>query len=332
MVRSSMADTARQSALLNLKACTVDESSLRERGAERHVSKKRTLGESVNSQENDSAAEEERAGCWSRVGKFRSHILDVERERLEIQHEIWLISTQNKLFLAPLAAPGTILDFATGTGNWAIESARRFPNSRMFGCDTAPIQPKDVPANCTFCTTTNLEDSTTWSSSPQTFDLIHSRSMAPFFSSSPTFFESAFESLNPGGYLELQDHLVPVCSVDSSLQETDLDRWSQAFCSASRNLGISTDDSALSKPRMEAAGFVDVREVHFQWPVGTWAHGEINKQIGTLCARNLESGMQGLGREVLLQGAGLSASEVDGLIEGARSDLGNRKLHAYFSV
>ncbi|RDW64744.1 hypothetical protein BP6252_10395 [Coleophoma cylindrospora] len=131
MVSSSMADTARQSALLNLKACTVltsglsavDESSLKERGApERHASQKRTLGVSVNSQDDDSAAEEDRTGSWSRVRKFRSHTLDVERERLEIQHEIWLITTQNKLFLAPLAAPGAILDFATGTGNWAIES------------------------------------------------------------------------------------------------------------------------------------------------------------------------------------------------------------------
>lgn len=61
------------------------------------------------------------------------------------------MTTENRLFLAPLLRLRTVLDLGTGTGNWAIEvgmysqgpcthfykgaerTAERFPESRVVG-------------------------------------------------------------------------------------------------------------------------------------------------------------------------------------------------------
>jgi len=42
-------------------------------------------------------------------------------DRLDLQHQLWLLTLHNELFLAPIQTPQNILDFGTGTGIWAIE-------------------------------------------------------------------------------------------------------------------------------------------------------------------------------------------------------------------
>ncbi|EGO18631.1 hypothetical protein SERLADRAFT_403980, partial [Serpula lacrymans var. lacrymans S7.9] len=43
-----------------------------------------------------------------------------------------------------------VLDLGTGGGFWAIDIADEFPEAEVIGVDLAPIQPREVPENCTF--------------------------------------------------------------------------------------------------------------------------------------------------------------------------------------
>ena len=36
------------------------------------------------------------------------------------------------------------------SGKWAIEVAEEFPNANVRGLDLSPIQPTDLPSNCSF--------------------------------------------------------------------------------------------------------------------------------------------------------------------------------------
>ena len=67
---------------------------------------------------------------------------DVENDRLDFQHAIFLRTLADKLHLAPI--PGdvqNVLDIGTGTGIWAIDFADEYPSARVVGTDLSPIQP-----------------------------------------------------------------------------------------------------------------------------------------------------------------------------------------------
>lgn len=65
-----------------------------------------------------------------------------EQERLENQHLAWIMAMGGKLHWAPII-PGvqSILDIATGTGNWAMDIADQYPSAKVVGTDLSPIQP-----------------------------------------------------------------------------------------------------------------------------------------------------------------------------------------------
>ena len=75
----------------------------------------------------------------------------------------------DKLFLAPLENPTTILDVGTGTGIWAMDCADDYPDAHVVGIDLSPIQPNYVPPNLQF-EIFDLEEP--WEM-PERFDLVH---------------------------------------------------------------------------------------------------------------------------------------------------------------
>ncbi len=76
---------------------------------------------------------------------------DQERDRLSFQHHALLQALGNH-FLAPLhPSLRTILDCGTGTGIWAADMARAFPQALVVGVDVDPAlfrEPPPCPANC----------------------------------------------------------------------------------------------------------------------------------------------------------------------------------------
>jgi hypothetical protein len=48
-------------------------------------------------------------------------VLQIENERLDLQHELVRYVYEGKLHFAPLSDPKMILDIGTGTGQWPIE-------------------------------------------------------------------------------------------------------------------------------------------------------------------------------------------------------------------
>src|SRR3954447_5085783 len=119
-------------------------------------------------------------------------------DRLDLQHQLWLITLYDELSLSPIKNPHRVLDIGTGTGIWAIEYANRNPSAHVIGTDLSPIQPEFVPPNCQF-EVDDAEDE--WNYSTK-FDLIHGRALVTCFKQPLHVITSAFEALNPGGYLE----------------------------------------------------------------------------------------------------------------------------------
>lgn len=43
-----------------------------------------------------------------------------------------------------------LVDVGCGSGAWAIEVAKAFPSTKVFGIDISPVQPNTAPDNCKF--------------------------------------------------------------------------------------------------------------------------------------------------------------------------------------
>lgn len=253
---------------------------------------------------------------------------DAEIDRLDLQHQLWLITCHDQLFLAPVKSPHNILDICTGTGIWAIEVANKYPSAQVVGSDLSPIQPQYVPPNCRF----EVDDAEDEWNYTQKFDLIHGRAIVTCFKDPSTVIKSAFENLNPGGYLEFQDCVLPMRDIDGTLQGTSVDNWQTQTISSAGKMGISWKQSGNYVQYFEDAGFVDVVEQHYQWPINRWPKDEHMKMLGSYWQEDLTRGLEGLSMAALTRGGGLSKEEVLELTAAARKDIPNKKIHAYLPI
>jgi ubiquinone/menaquinone biosynthesis C-methylase UbiE len=89
-------------------------------------------------------------------------VLQLEKDRLDLQHHLYKLMLDERLYLAPIKKnPQNVLDIGTGTGLWAIEfgssmrqeyrsiryrmlryhAADENPSAVVVGTDLSPIQP-----------------------------------------------------------------------------------------------------------------------------------------------------------------------------------------------
>ncbi|KAF4815446.1 Secondary metabolism regulator laeA [Colletotrichum tropicale] len=234
-----------------------------------------------------------------------------QNEGLEINHWIMTIFLGDRLFLSPIGEnPQRVLDLGTGTGIWAIDFADEFPSTEVFGVDVSPIQPKWVPTNCKF-QIDDIEQPWTWPDNH--FDFIHIRNLEGCISNWTDLYKQAFESMAPGGYIEVKEHDIELRSQTQELDD------GHAFKSFSRNLleacgrlgkvGLQCRNHGIAKS-LKAAGFVDIVERKWPIPVGAWANDLVLKQVGSGALEFLDKSVEGFGIFLLKEVMGWEMAEI----------------------
>ncbi|KAK1081943.1 hypothetical protein LTR33_004274 [Friedmanniomyces endolithicus] len=256
-----------------------------------------------------------------------------EADRLDLQHHLFRLTFGNRLYFSPVKELKHALDIGTGTGLWAVELADAHPECEVIGIDLSPGQPTLVPPNLKFL----IDDAEDVWIYNQTFSLIHARLMAGCFADWPNFFRQAYQNLEPGGWLEMQDYGLPVKSVDNTHLSTDLHRWGELLCAAARNLGrpMGSDVSESYKEWMREAGFVDIQTKMFMWPINSWPKDPYWKELGRWNQVNILEGLEGFCLALLTRGLGWRKEEVDvfvGRVGRVGRDLRDRRIHAYFPM
>ncbi|CAJ0540851.1 Ff.00g077570.m01.CDS01 [Fusarium sp. VM40] len=255
-----------------------------------------------------------------------------EQDRLDLQHHLFNLTLGGNLYLSPLGRDKPVqraLDAGTGTGVWAIDFADSHPDTQVLGIDLSPIQPNFLPTNLQF-QVDDLEDEWTYS---YKFDFIFGRMLTGSIGNWPKFFQQAFEGLNPGGWVECQDITFPAqCDDDTLKKGSFIDQWSGYMIEATKNFGRTSQSAKFYKQQMIDAGFVNVTEVIYKWPTNRWPADPYYKELGFWCNHNIAGELSGLSMALFTRGLGWSAEEVEVFLANVRSDMKDRRIHAWWPI
>jgi hypothetical protein len=182
-----------------------------------------------------------------------------------------------------------------------------------------------VPENCAF-EVDDIEDEWIY---PQPFNYIHSRLMVFCLRSPIGTIRKAFNSLAPGGWLEMQDTCSPLMSIDNSIAGTALQQFYDKVTVAATKIGIDSGAAKNFKAMMEEVGFVDVKEVKVEWPIGGWAKGPYHKTLGKWFRVDMETGMEAIALGMFTRILGMSKEEVLELVALVKKDMDSKDVHAH---
>ena len=200
-----------------------------------------------------------------------------------------------------------------------------------MGIDLSPIQPTLVPPNLEFIIQ-DLEEP--WDM-PNRFDLVHTRLMNGFSVKSwPTFYDNAFSSLKPGGWVENQEFDLDFATDDGSLSsDSAIRKWQDLWNEGVTRVGMTGRcDPAKMTEQMTTAGFINVTVRPYKMPVGPWPKNKRLREAGLFNLVGLEDGLSGLSLRVFTQILGWSVDEMEILLMQVRSECRRKGIHSYFPM
>lgn len=122
---------------------------------------------------------------------------------------------------------------------------------------------------------------------------------------------------------------------------------------ASRNLGCPLDSVDSVKDQMIEAGFVDVDQKNYCWPMNQWPKNAILKKIGKVDAtatirqglepadrqvvgvwtyHDFTTSLSGISLALFTRGLSWSRDELEAFLVDVRKDMKNTSYHAYWPV
>ncbi|MCJ1370978.1 hypothetical protein MMC20_002193 [Loxospora ochrophaea] len=247
-----------------------------------------------------------------------------------VTHHLFLLTRTDKLFFAPIANPIRALDIGTGTGMWAQDFADQFPGAEVIGTDLSPVQPDYHPPNLHF----EIDDCCSeWTYPENHFDFIHMRCLYGSIADWPLLYKECYDHLAPGGWIE-QAEISPVGhSDDGSIQPGDI--WTftnRVSVEAGERNGRTFVIQERMKTHIEAAGFKDVTEHKYKWPIGGWSQNKRLKEIGKWNLYHWEEGLEGWTMALMTRVLGWTYDEVKSWNAELKKALRDRKRHVWQHV
>jgi len=120
--------------------------------------------------------------------------------------------------------------------------------------------------------------------------------------------------------------------IDDTMNGTSLQQWTTLVPEGAANIGRVVTNSKNYPQYMAEAGFVDIVEKHFYWPLNTWPRGKREKLVGMWAQQNLLDGVEAMSMAILTRGLGWSRESVEVLLAGVRNDIRNRHIHSYVDM
>lgn len=148
--------------------------------------------------------------------------------------------------------------------------ADEYPSARVTGVDLSPIQPLFVPPNCMF----EIDNvALPWTYASDQFEFIHVRELYGCIPDWDVFFQQCWRCLKPGGYIEVTEHSAQPISDDGTVDPNHFYRlWGQTVTDAGNRSGKSFAIWEENATCLKRAGFTDIVEHHYKWPVNGYVN------------------------------------------------------------
>jgi hypothetical protein len=154
------------------------------------------------------------------------------------------------------------------------------------------------------------------------FDFIHVRELFGCVSDWDDFFAQAYAHTKPGGYVEICEHSVEPTADDGTLNdESFMTIWGKTIVEMGEKYGKGFSIWRESKACLERAGFVDVVEKRFKWPLNEWPSPEVMprdnyggktwkqlRQLGRWNQLRLHEGVEGYTLRILTTTGGVGTT------------------------
>ena len=139
--------------------------------------------------------------------------------------------------------------------------------------------------------------------------------------------------MSPGGWIESHD-IGDLFDFDnrSDFTSAPFKEWWDAISVAFDIAGKSILVAAQIRTNLIAAGFEDVHEEIFRWPLSPWPTEKREKEIGLWSKENMCEALEAWALLPLTKYAGWTVDEVNKLCERSRQDLANPKNKYYFKM
>ncbi len=245
-----------------------------------------------------------------------------EIERLNLQHFMFrreFFDQRQTLhggdFSSPIRNPVAILDVACGTGFWAIEMARRFPNAQVKGFDIQPptANQEQRPENCQLFQGDALA---TFAFPTASFDLVMARANSAYVPRDrwPGLIVEMARVTRPGGWVEIRDFGV-VRSESPALQQL-----TELFVSLAEQLGIYPGSGPYLAQWLTQAGLRGVKAEQRQ-VICSPQHGSAGSPGGRLMLTDYLALLERVRSRIVAQHLA-SAEQWADLLETAKRDSG----------
>ena len=90
-------------------------------------------------------------------------------------------------------------------------------------------------------------------------------------------------NLNPGGYIELVDMTIHLKADDGTLpSDSAVVKWINLMVEASKKFNRPLDGATSHKTFLQNAGFTEIVETEYKWPMNSWPKDRKFKELGEL--------------------------------------------------
>ena len=253
---------------------------------------------------------------------------EAEQTRLAIAHQAYLpaLDDQLTLNLIPRSAK-RILDIGTGTGDWAIAIAERFPKAEIIATDiTNAFQPPSAPPNVFF----ELDDAQNAWAYNEPFDFIHMRNLSGAFSDWSAIYAEVSKNLRPGGSFEIAD-----CGWIQFRKETpdsNTSIFNGAIRSAADNSGRPLDLDHMKRPLFDKAELNVIKTRAFEVPLGTYDPDPRKKVAGKMALIAVLEGLEAMSLRLLTKHLGWKEEDVRKLCEKVQEEVMRAEARAFIPV